>query len=48
MAMPSRTALLPTRALYSSVTLRAAERMGWLLDEEGRCTGEVVVNRLGS
>jgi DNA-binding Lrp family transcriptional regulator len=32
----------------SSVTLRAAKRMGWLLDEEGRCTGEVVVNRLGS
>ena len=48
MAMPSRTALLPTRALYSSVTPRATKRMGWLLDEEGRCTGEVVVNRLGS
>lgn len=31
----------------SSVTLRAAKRMGWLLDDEGRSTGEVVVNRLG-
>jgi DNA-binding Lrp family transcriptional regulator len=32
----------------SSVTLRVAKRMGWLLDDEGRCTGEVVVNRLES
>lgn len=31
----------------SSVTLRAAKRMGWLLDDEGRCTGDVVVNRMG-
>lgn len=31
----------------SSVTLRTAKRMGWLLDDEGRCTGDVVVNRLG-
>jgi len=30
----------------SSVTLRVAKRMGWLLDDEGRCTGEVVVNPL--
>ncbi|HCA87765.1 MAG TPA: Lrp/AsnC family transcriptional regulator, partial [Streptomyces sp.] len=27
----------------SAVTLRMAKRMGWLLDKEGRCTGEVVV-----
>lgn len=26
----------------STVTLRTHKRMGWLLDEEGRCTGEVV------
>lgn len=26
----------------SSVTLRMAKRMGWLLDEQGRCTGEVI------
>jgi DNA-binding Lrp family transcriptional regulator len=32
----------------SSVTLRVAKRMGWLLDDEGRCTGEVVVNRFGA
>ncbi|SNR91905.1 Lrp/AsnC family transcriptional regulator [Blastococcus mobilis] len=38
---------LPWLALMdSSVTLRVAKRMGWLLDDEGRCTGEVVVNRL--
>jgi DNA-binding Lrp family transcriptional regulator len=29
----------------SSVTLRVAKRMGWLLGEGGRCTGEVVVIR---
>ena len=26
----------------TAVTLRTAKRMGWLLDAEGRCTGEVV------
>jgi hypothetical protein len=29
----------------SSVTLGVAERMGWLLGEGGRCTGEVIVIR---
>ncbi len=40
---------LPWLAIMdSSVTLRVAKRMGWLLDDEGRRTGEVVVNRLGA
>jgi hypothetical protein len=29
----------------SSVTLGVAERVGWLLGEGGRCTGEVIVIR---
>lgn len=28
--------------LESAVTLRTTKRMGWMLDESGRCTGEVV------
>lgn len=34
--------LAPARVLDSAVVLRTVKRMGWLLGEEGRATGEVV------